>query len=144
MDDKLLRQIVFVVLGIIVVLGVLALLQMLVQMIIPLAMIGIGGFAFYKFVLEGRDKPEAMADEVAESSGMVVEGVAETVESTREIETAEPTETISTPEETEKQAQERLSAVEKAQRDYVDNTTPAEEILDQIKQRKQRLQGDNE
>lgn len=144
MDDKLLRQIVFVVLGIIAVLGVLALLQMLVQMIIPLAVIGIGSFAFYKLVLEGRDKPEAMADEVAESSGMVVEGVAETVESTRETETVEPTETVITPEETEKQAQERLSAVEKAQRDYVDNTTPAEEILDQIKQRKQRLQGDNE
>jgi len=133
MDDKLIRQMIFIVLGIIIILGAISLLQTLIGMIIPLAVLGIGGFAFYKIVLEGRDAPEVMTDEVAETSSMVVEGTAETV--------APVTETI---DETETQAKERLSATEQAKRDYMDSVTPAEEILDHIKARKQRLQGDED
>ena len=138
MDEKLVRQIVFVVLGIIAILAVVSLVSTLVQMIIPLAVIAIGGFAFYKIVLEGRDASQAMEDEVAETSALVVESTSETV-----IPAQETTE-VQTPEETEQQAKERLSAVEQAKRDYVDSVTPAEEILENIKARKQRLQGDDE
>ncbi len=133
MDDKLIRQMVFIVLGIIIILGAISLLQTLIGMIIPLAVLGIGGFAFYKIVLEGRDVPEVMEDEVAETSSMVIEGTAEAV--------APVNETI---DETETQAKERLSAAEQAKRDYIDSATPAEEILDHINARKQRLQGDDE
>jgi len=144
MDDKLIRQIAIIVLVIVGILGAVTLLQTVLQMIVPIAIIAIGGFAFYKVVLEGRDEPEAMSDEVAETSGMVVESTAEVVEPTVQAESsAEAVQTI-TPEETQQQAEERLSAVEKARRDYVESTTPAEEILDQIKSRKQRLQGDDE
>lgn len=139
MDDKLIRRMVFIALGIIIVLGAITLLQTLLGMIIPLAVLGIGGFAFYKIVLEGRDAPQAMADEVAETSAMVVESTAEAVGSV-----AEQPDTV-TPEETEEtQAEERLSATEQAKRDYMDSATPAEEILDHINARKQRLQGDDE
>lgn len=141
MDDKLIRQMVIIVLGIIGILAAITLIQTLIQMIIPISVIAIGGFAFYKIVLEGRDSPETMEDEVAETSGMVIKGTAEPVaEKEEEI----PIKVIDQVEEAEQQAQERLSAVEKAQRDYVDTTTPAEEILDQIKSRKQRLEGDNQ
>lgn len=144
MDDKLIRQIAIIVLVIVGILGAITLLQTLLQMIVPIAIIAIGGFAFYKIVLEGRDEPEAMSDEVAESSGMVVESTAEVVEPAVQDDTTQETAPVIEPEETQRQAEERLSAVEKAQRDYVDNITPAEEILDQIKSRKQRLQGDDE
>lgn len=138
MNDKLIRQLVIAALVIVVALGVFSLISTLLQLAIPLAVLGIGGFAFYKIVLEGRDVPEVMEDEVAESSAMVVEGTAEAVTSTV------ASEDVVTPEETQQQAEERLSAVEKAQRDYVDNVSPAEEILDQINARKQRLQGDDD
>ncbi|GEM_PF-1169652 len=148
MDEKLMRQIIYVVLGIVVVLGVLSLVSTLLQMIVPLAVLGIGGFAFYKIVLEGRDEPEVMQDEVAETSNMVVQSTAETVapEQTETVtETADEIAVdVQTPEETQQQAEERLSAVEKAQRDYIDNVSPAEEILEQLKERKQRLQGDDD
>lgn len=142
MDDKRVRQLVFIVLGIIGILAAISLVQTLVQMIIPIAIFAIGGFAFYKIVWEGRDTPEAMQDEVAETSGQIVESTAETVPLTEVEQNIEeiPQET----DETEKQAKERLSAVEKAQRDYIETTSPAEEILDQIKARKQRLSGDTE
>jgi len=145
MDEKLIRQIVFVILGIVVVLGVLSLLSMLVQLIVPIAVLGIGGFAFYKIVLEGRDEPEAMDDEVAETSNMVVQGTAEPVVSeTNDNADSEIVIEDKSPEETQQEAEERLSAVEQAQQDYIDKTTPAEEILEQIKARKQRLQGDDD
>lgn len=143
MDDKLIRQIAIIVLVIIGIIGALTLLQTVLQMIVPIAIIAIGGFAFYKIAIEGRDEADAMSDEVAESSGMMVESTAEAVEAPAKQDNQQTTETV-TPEAAEKLAQERLSAVEKAQRDYVDNVTPAEEILDQIKARKQRLQGDDE
>jgi len=148
MDEKLIRQIVFVILGIVVVLGVLSLVSTLVQMIVPLAVLGIGGFAFYKIVLEGRDEPDAMEDEVAETSAMVVQGTADPVTQvqpdTQVTNDDDIVVEVKTPEETQQEAEERLSAVEKAQRDYVDNITPAEEILEQLKARKQRLQGDDQ
>jgi hypothetical protein len=138
MDDKLIRRMIFIALGIIIALGAFALLQTLLSMIIPLAVLGIGGFAFYKIVLEGRDAPQAMDDEVAETSAMVVESTAEAV-----IQQPDTTDTT-TPEEIETQAEERLSATEQAKRDYMDSATPAEEILDHINTRKQRLQGDED
>jgi hypothetical protein len=134
MNDKLVRQMIFIALGIIILLGAISLIQTLLQMIIPLAVLGIGGFAFYKIVLEGRDdSPQVMGDEVAETSSMVVEGTAESVI---------PEQT--TPEEITTQAEERLSATEQAKRDYLDSSTPAEEILDHINTRKQRLEGDED
>lgn len=138
MDDKRIRQMVFIVLGIIILLGAVSLLQTLLQLVIPLAVFGIGGFAFYKIVLEGRDVPEVMDDEVAETSAMVVEGTAQSVTPATEKTTATSTEDI------EAHAKERLSATEQAKRDYLDSMTPAEEILDHINARKQRLQGDDE
>ena len=88
MDDKLIRQIAIIVLVIVGILGAITLLQTVLQMIVPIAIIAVGGFAFYKVVLEGRDEPEAMSDEVAESSGMVVESTAEVVEPEVEVENA--------------------------------------------------------
>lgn len=149
MDEKLIRQMIYVVLGIVILLGVLSLVSTLVQLIVPLAVIGIGGFAFYKIVLEGRDEPEAMQDEVAETSNMIVQSTAETVppaeaETVPDAEEDDIVVQVKTPEETQQEAEARLSAVEKAQQDYVEKTTPAEEILEQIKARRQRLQGDDE
>jgi len=138
MDDKRIRQMIFIVLGIVILLGAITLLQTLLQMIIPLAVLGIGGFAFYKIVLEGRDVPQVMGDEVAETSAMVVDGTAEVVSSAKTQTKATSSEDIET------QAEERLSATEQAKRDYLDSMTPAEEILDHINARKQRLQGDDE
>ena len=136
MDDKRIRQMIFIILGIVILLGAISLISTLLQLIIPLSVLAIGGFAFYKIVLEGRDVPQVMDDEMAETSAMVVEGTAETVTATR-------TQTTS-PEDITTQAEERLSATEQAKRDYLDSMTPAEEILDHIKVRKQRLQGDDE
>ncbi len=142
MNDKLIRQLVIAALVIVVALGVFSLISTLLQLAIPLAVLGIGGFAFYKIVLEGRDAPKVMDDEVSESSAMVVQGTAEVVTPDNEDEVDGIVQ--ATPEETQQQAEERLSAVEKAQRDYVDSITPAEEILDQLNIRKQRLQGDDD
>ena len=138
MDDKLIRRMIFIALGIIIILGAISLLQTLIGLIIPLTLLGIGGFAFYKIVLEGRDAPQVMGDEVAESGTMVVEGTADVVTATR------PKTETSSPEAIETKAEERLSATEQAKRDYLDSMTPAEEILDHINARKQRLQGDDE
>lgn len=131
MDEKLVRQIIYVVLGLVVVLGVVSLVSTLLQMIVPLAVLGIGGFAFYKIVLEGRDKPAVIEDELAEA-GQVVQGMAVNMNTAGDI-----------PELTQQDAEARLSAVEQAQQDYVDTSTPAEEILKQIQARKDRLQGDD-
>ncbi len=130
MKDKRIRQLVIAILAIIVALGLLSLISTVVQLIVPLAILAVGGFAFYKIVLEGRGQPAAMEDEVAESSGMAVAGQAALIESAGDA--------------PQKQAEERLSAVEQARQAYVDNMTPAEEILDQLKSRQERLQGDNE
>jgi len=47
-------------------------------------------------------------------------------------------------EDQEQPTEARLSAVERAQSAYVDQATPAEEILKQIQSRKARLQEDDE
>jgi len=130
MKDKRIRQLVIAILTIIVALGVLSLISTVVQLMVPLAILAVGGFAFYKIVLEGRDQPAAMEDEVAESSGMAVGDAAALMESAGDA--------------PQKGAEARLSAVEQARKTYVDTMTPAEEILDQLKSRKERLQGDSE
>ena len=127
MNDKRIRQMVLLVLGVILILGVLSIVSTLFQMIVPLAILAVGVIAFYKIVLQGRDKPAAMEDEIAESSG-AKEDVAR--ESARGDEASE----------SEIAAQERLSAADQAKSEYLDKTTTAEEILDQIKARRQRLQ----
>jgi hypothetical protein len=123
------------VLGLVVVLGVVSLVSTLLQMIVPLAVLGIGGFAFYKIVLEGRDEPAVIDDELAEA-GQVVQGVAVNMDTAGD-------DAADIPELTQQDAEARLSAVEQAQQDYVDTSTPAEEILKQIQARKDRLQGDD-
>ena len=130
MNDKRIRQLVVVILGIIVALGALSLVSTLIGMAVPLAILGVGGFAFYKIVLEGRGESEAMADEFAETSGLVVEGKPAGIEHSDE--------------DQEQQAKERLSAIERARSAYVDQVTPAEEILAQIRARKEGLPGDDE
>lgn len=122
--------IIKVAIAVVVVLAVVGFaINLVQQLIIPLALLGIGAFAFYKIVLEGREKPAAMQDEVAESSA-----APQVLEST-----AEPVESIEEP--TQESAKERLSAVEKAEQ-LIEKQSTAEEILEQIKARKQRLQGD--
>lgn len=132
MDDKRIRQLAIAILGIIVALGVFSLISTLIGMAVPLALLAVGGFAFYKIALEGRGEPAAMDDEVAESAGIA-----------SEVKAAKQ-EDVLTPEDQEQPAKARLSAVEQAQSAYVDQATPAEEILEQIKSRKARLQDDDE
>ena len=129
MNDKRIRQMVLLVLGVILILGVLSIVSTLFQMIVPLAILAVGVIAFYKIVLQGRDKPAAMEDEIAESSGATEEVAGESAHGDEAS-------------ESEMAAQERLSAVDQAKSEYLDKTTAAEEILDQIKARRQRLQGD--
>ena len=130
MNDKRIRQMVLLVLGVILILGVLSIVSTLFQMIVPLAILAVGVIAFYKIVLQGRDKPEAMEDEIAESSGATEDVARESADDENAS-------------ECEMAAQERLSAADQAKSEYLDKTTTAEEILDQIKARRQRLQGDD-
>ena len=132
MNDRRIRQLVIAVLLVILALGVMSLISSLFQLIVPLAIVAAGVFAFYKIALQGRDEAAAMEDELAETSGQMVEGVladtgAETAPSSVEL-----------------AAEGRLSAVDKAQREFFDKSTPVEEILDQIEARKQRLQGEDD
>lgn len=131
MNDKRIRQLVIAILGVILLLGLLSLVSTVFQMIVPLAILAIGAFAFYKIALEGRDQPAAMEDELAETSGLAAADVAASAgdDARGNSETA---------------AQERLSAVEQARSDFLDTSSPAQEILDQIKIRRQRLQGDKD
>jgi len=132
MNDKRVRQLVIAILGVILVLGLLSLVSTVFQMIVPLGILAIGAFAFYKIVLEGRDKPAAMEDELAESTGIAAdEDLAVSASDDARV-------------NSEAAAQERLSAVEQAQSEFLENPSPAEEILDQINERRQRLQGDED
>ncbi len=135
MNDKRIRQLVIAVLLVILALGLLSLVSTIFQLIVPLAIVIGGAFAFYKIVLEGRDATESMDDEVAESSGMVTNDLFIDDTSLAETEAVE---------EDEAEARQRLSAVERAKSEFLDAATPAEEILDQIKSRTQRLQGDDD
>ena len=131
MNDKRIRQLVIAILGVILVLGLLSLVSTVFQMIVPLAILAVGAFAFYKIVLEGRDKPAAMEDELAESTDIVVGDLAESASDDARL-------------NSEAAAQERLSAVEQARSEFLETTSPAGEILDQINERRQRLQGDKD
>ena len=131
LNDKRIRQLVIAVLVVILALGLLSLVSTVFQMIVPLALVIGGAFAFYKIVLEGRDTPDVMEDEVAESSGLDAgDIVLDTLDDAIDDDEAE--------------ALERLSAAERAQSEYLDSATPAEEILDQIRARKRRLDGDDD
>jgi len=132
MNDKRVRQLVIAILGVILVLGLLSLVSTVFQMIVPLGILAIGAFAFYTIVLEGRDKPAAMEDELAESAGFAAdEDLAVSASDDARV-------------NSEAAAQERLSAVEQAQSEFLEKSSPAEEILDQINERRQRLQGDED
>ncbi len=131
LNDKRIRQLLIAVLLVILALGLLSLVSTVFQMIVPLAIVIGGAFAFYKIVLEGRDQPESMADEIAESAEAVeVDGEAANQDLGEDIDADEAA------------ARRRLSAVERAQSAFLDTATPAEEILDQIKSRQRRLKGD--
>ena len=131
MNDKRIRQLVIAILGVILVLGLLSLASTVLQMIVPLAILAIGAFSFYKIVWEGRDQPTAMEVEVAESSGIGAEDLAASASDDARS-------------NSEAAAQERLSAVEQARSEFLESPSTAEEILDQINERRQRLQGDKD
>lgn len=118
LNDKRVRQLLIAVLVVILALGLLSLVSTVFQMIVPLAIVIAGAFAFYKIALEGRDKSAIATDDDSQSEADV------------DAEADEAT--------------ERLSATDKARGDFLDAATPAEEILDQIKSRRRRLQGDDE
>lgn len=131
LDDKRLRYLLIAVLLVVLVLGLLNIISTAFSLLIPLALVAGGGFAFYKIVLEGRDSNAVMEDEVAETADIrldenIVEAEADATEAS------------------ENAARQRLSAVERARSDFVDSVSPAEEILDQIKSRKRRLRGDED
>ncbi|MCY4146734.1 MAG: hypothetical protein OXE95_02460 [Chloroflexi bacterium] len=129
LNDRLIRQLAIAVLLVILALGLLSLVSTALQLLVPLALVAAGGFAFYKIVLEGRDEPEAMADEIAESSG-ASEPLADA-----DLQIADVLG------ETDGDlARERLSAVDRAHSDYLEAATPAQEVLDHIRSRKQRLE----
>ena len=131
MNDKRIRQLVIAILVVLLLLGLLSLVSTVFQLIVPLALLVVGGFAFYKIAIEGRDKPETMDDEIAESAGIdAFDGRLEGADDARA--------------QGEAAAQDRLSAVDQAQGEFFDKSTPAEEILDHIKQRRERLAGDDE
>ena len=132
LNDKRIRQLAVAVLVVILALGLLSLVSTVFQMIVPLALVIGGAFAFYKIVLEGRDTPEAMDDELAESSGLAAGDLSAQSQGAQILMRTKPT------------RWQRLSAVERARSAYLDSATPAEEILDQIRARKQRLGGDDD
>ena len=131
LGDKRIRQLVIAVLLVILALGLLSLVSTVFQLIIPLAIVIGGGFAFYKIVLEGRNEPEAMEDEIAEAGAEVDLGALSQDEAP-------------SGDEEEADARQRLSAVDQAKSEFLDKTSPAEEILDQIKSRQRRLQEDDD
>ncbi|MCY3915567.1 MAG: hypothetical protein OXG49_06090 [Chloroflexi bacterium] len=131
MEDRRIRILLIAALVVVVVLGALNIISTAFSLLVPLALVAGGGFAFYKIVLEGRDSDDVMEDEVAESAGVV-------------IAEAESEDQAATDDSEESRARQRLSAVERARSDFFDATTPAEEILDQIQSRKRRLTGNDE
>ena len=133
LNDKRIRQLVIAVLLVILALGLLSLVSTVFQLIVPLAIVIGGAFAFYKIVLEGRDQSAAMQDEIAESAMADDEDIAmATVAESADMDADQA------------QARERLSALDQARSDFLESASPAEEILDQIKSRQRRLQGDDE
>ncbi len=135
MADKRIRQLVIAVLVVVLVLGLLNIVSTAFSLLVPVALAAVAAFAFYKIVLEGRDSAETMEDEVAETTGLAEMADAD--------DSAPVIHEDDTDAETD-EARQRLSAVKRAQSEFFETTTPAEEILEQIKTRKQRLQGDDE
>jgi len=132
MEDKRIRYLAVALLAVVLVLGLFSLVSTALQLIVPLAIASAAAFAFYKIVLEGRDSPAVMEDEIAEAAGVArAESIGETLDTDRDGGDAGA------------EARQRLSAVERARSELVDKSTPAEEILDQIRSRKQRLSGDD-
>lgn len=134
LDDKRIRYLLIVVLVVVLVLGLLNIISTAFSLLIPLAVVGGIAFAFYKLVIEGRDTAEVMEDEIAASAGAVLDSPYDADAS------VDPS---ADDDEDEAAARQRLSALERAQNAYFDTASPAEEILDQIKSRKQRLSGDD-
>lgn len=132
MDDKRIRYLLIAVLVVVLALGLLNIISTAFSLLVPLAIIAVGGFAFYKIALEGRNTKDVMEDEVAETSGAVLaEASGERADEDQgEADDADAA-----------QAHGRLSAAERARSDFFDTATPAEEILDQIQSRKRRLTG---
>lgn len=135
LEDRRIRYLAVAVLAVVLVLGLLNIISTAFSLLIPLAIVAAGAFAFYKIVLEGRESPDVMEDEVAESAGAVLDDSIG-VQVSEDLAQAD--------EGADAEARQRLSAVERAQSDFFDSASPAEEILDQIRSRKQRLQGDDE
>ena len=133
MEDKRIRYLVVAVLAVVLILGLLNIISTAFSLLVPLAIAAAGAFAFYKIVLEGRGSPDVMEDEIAETSGAVYDETSVADASDDSVDADD-----------EEEARQRLSAVERARSDYFDRASPAEEILDQIKSRKQRLTGDDQ
>ncbi len=135
LDDKRIRYLLIAVLVVVLILGLLNIISTAFSLLVPLAIIAAGGFAFYKIVLEGRNSDAVMEDEIADSQGF---NLAAASGAGAEEEPAEAHD------EDVSEARGRLSAVERARSEYFDSTTPAEEILDQIQSRKRRLKGQDD
>ena len=135
LEDKRIRYLLIAVLVVVLILGLLNIISTAFSLLVPLALIAAGGFAFYKIVLEGRDADDVMADEVAESQGFNLAAAGGADAEKEEVEAGD---------EDELAARGRLSAVERARSEFVDSATPAEEILEQIQSRKRRLAGEDE
>jgi len=131
LGDRRIRQLLVAVLLVILALGLLSLLSTLFQLIVPLAIVAGGGFAFYKIVLEGRDRDvdadEGTALDMAEPA-LVGDDIRDEADSIDQIEA---------------DAQQRLSATARAQREYFEQSTPAEEIIAQIQRRQRQLRTDD-
>ncbi len=135
MEDRRIRILLIAALVVVVVLGLLNIISTAFSLLVPLALVAVGGFAFYKIVLEGRDSKAVMEDEVAESAGVALDEANAEAAADYHADTDEGDDTG---------ARGRLSAVERAQSEFFDAATPAEEILDQIQARKRRLTGKDE
>ena len=109
MEDKRIRQLVIALLLVVLALGILSLVSTALNLIVPVAIAGIGAFAFYKIVLKGRHSPQVMSDELAESSGATVDEM-DVID--------EDDDDLSLDDEDEEAARQRLSALDRAQSDF--------------------------
>ncbi len=131
LEDKRLRYLLIAALLVVLILGLLNIISTAFSLLVPLAIVAGGGFAFYKIAIEGRDRGEATDDEVAEAASVDLDAVVVDAGAIAQ-------------EDADGEARQRLSAVDRARSDFFETASPAEEILDQIKSRKQRLTGDDE
>lgn len=132
MEDKRLRALLIAAFVVVLALGLLNIISTAFSLLVPLALVAGGGFAFYKIALEGRDSDDVMEDEVAEGAGVALDEASAQAAAVDHVDAA----AIDGAE-----ARQRLSALERAQSEFFDATTPAEDILDQIQSRRRRLTG---